>query len=61
MAIPAFGESHSTIPGHTLQSLGGATDPNAMNEEWRTPLMTAALKADEKTVKDLFASKGGQD
>jgi hypothetical protein len=35
----------------------GVSDPNAMNEEWQTPLMAAASNSDEKLVKDLIERK----
>jgi hypothetical protein len=54
---PALGQSHATVPGNSLESMSGITDPNAMNEAWQTPLMAAAHNADEKLVKDLIARK----
>jgi len=57
LAIPALGQSRPTVPGNTLESIKGVTDPNAMNEAWRTPLMAAAFNSDEKLVKDLIERK----
>jgi len=57
LAILAFGQSRPTVPGHDLQSVAGLRDPNAMNEEWQTPLMAAAFDADEKAVKELIDRK----
>jgi len=57
LSIPALGQSHPTIPGNTLESMKGVTDPNAMNEAWQTALMVAAFNSDEKLVKDLIDRK----
>jgi hypothetical protein len=57
LATAALGQSHPTVPGETLESLRGVTDPNAMNENWQTPLMAAAFNFDEKLVKDLIERK----
>ena len=53
----AVGQAHVTVPGHTLCSLQGVTDPNAMNEDWQTPLMAAAFDGDEEAVKNLIIRK----
>jgi ankyrin repeat protein len=57
LTTPAFGQSHPTVPGKTLESMRGVTDPNAMNEAWQTALMAAAFDSDEKLVKDLIERK----
>lgn len=53
----ALGQSHVTVHEHGLASVTGLTDPNALNEDWQTPLMAAASRADERAVKDLIARK----
>jgi hypothetical protein len=57
LAIPVLGQARPTVPGNTLESIKGVTDPNAMNEAWQTPLMAAAFNSDEKLVKDLIERK----
>lgn len=57
LTIPALGQSHPTVPGQSLESMKGVTDPNAMNEAWQTALMAAAFNSDEKLVKDLIERK----
>lgn len=57
LTTPALGQSHPTVPGNTLESMRGVTDPNAMNEAWQTALMAAAFNSDEKLVKDLIERK----
>ncbi len=57
LSIPALGQSHPSVPGSTLESMKGVTDPNAMNEAWQTALMAAASNCDEKLVKDLIERK----
>ena len=57
LTIPALGQSYTTVPGNTLVSMMGVTDPNAVNEAWQTALMAAASNFDEKRVKDLMERK----
>jgi hypothetical protein len=54
--VDALGQSRPTVPGG-LESLRSVTDPNAMNENWQTPLMAAAFYSDENLVKDLIGRK----
>jgi hypothetical protein len=57
LTIPALGQSRPTVPGNTLESMRGVTDPNALNEAWQTALMAAASNSDEKLVKELIERK----
>jgi ankyrin repeat protein len=57
LALPAHGQSYTTVPGKTLVSMMGVADPNAVNEWYQTALMAAASISDEKRVKDLIERK----
>jgi hypothetical protein len=57
LTVAAVGQSRPTVPGNSLESLRGATDPNAMNQEWHTALMAAAFDSDEKLLQHLIEGK----
>ena len=57
LAVRGVCQSRPNVPGDTLQSVMGLTDPNALNDSWQTPLMAAAFNGDEKLVKVLIARK----